>query len=38
MQHYGIEGTLRVSLAFYNTKEEIDYLCEAIQRVKTMFT
>jgi cysteine desulfurase / selenocysteine lyase len=37
MQHYGIEGTLRVSLAFYNTKEEIDYLCEAVQRVKTMF-
>jgi cysteine desulfurase/selenocysteine lyase len=37
MQHYGIEGTLRASLAFYNTKEEIDYLCAAVQQVKTMF-
>jgi cysteine desulfurase/selenocysteine lyase len=37
MQHYGIEGTLRISLAFYNTREEIDYLCEAIKQVKTMF-
>jgi cysteine desulfurase / selenocysteine lyase len=37
MQHFGIEGTLRASLAFYNTKAEIDYLCEAIERVKTMF-
>lgn len=38
MQHYGIEGTLRVSLAMYNTKEEIDYLCTAIGQVKSMFT
>jgi cysteine desulfurase/selenocysteine lyase len=38
MQHYGIDGTLRVSMAFYNTKEEIDYLCNAILRVKTMFS
>jgi cysteine desulfurase/selenocysteine lyase len=38
MQHYGIEGTLRASLAFYNTKEEIDYLCNAILRVQNMFS
>jgi len=38
MQHYNIDGTLRVSLSLYNTKEEIDYLCKAIQQVKTMFT
>jgi cysteine desulfurase/selenocysteine lyase len=37
MQHYGIEGTMRVSMAFYNTKEEIDYLCEAILKLKKMF-
>jgi len=37
-QHYGIDGTLRASLALYNTKEEIDYLCTAIHQVKKMFT
>ena len=37
MQHYGIEGTVRVSLAMYNTKEEIDYLCDGLERVKLMF-
>ncbi|MGD2034816.1 MAG: cysteine desulfurase [Bacteroidales bacterium] len=38
MQHFNIDGTLRASIAFYNTKEEIDYLCKAIEQVKTMFT
>lgn len=37
-QHFGIDGSLRASLAFYNTKEEIDYLCQAIDQVKTMFS
>lgn len=37
MQHYGIDGTIRASLAFYNTKEEIDYLCQGLKQVKTMF-
>jgi cysteine desulfurase/selenocysteine lyase len=32
-----IPGTIRASLAFYNTREEIDSLVEAINRVKTMF-
>jgi cysteine desulfurase/selenocysteine lyase len=36
-QHFGIDGTLRASVALYNTKEEFDYLCKAIQQVKTMF-
>jgi cysteine desulfurase/selenocysteine lyase len=36
-QHYGIDGTLRASIAMYNTKEEFDYLCKAIQQVKSMF-
>ena len=32
MQHYGIEGTIRVSLGIYNTKEEIDVLTETIRK------
>jgi cysteine desulfurase/selenocysteine lyase len=35
--HFNIDGTLRASLALYNTKEEIDYLCTAILQVKKMF-
>jgi cysteine desulfurase/selenocysteine lyase len=38
MQHFNIDGTLRVSLGMYNTKEEIDYLCKAIGQVKSMFS
>ena len=37
MQHYGIDGTIRASLALYNTAEEIDALVEAVKKVKTMF-
>ena len=37
MQRFNIEGTIRASFAFYNTKEEIDKLCEAITTVKQMF-
>jgi cysteine desulfurase / selenocysteine lyase len=37
MQHYGIEGTVRASLALYNTQEELDALVEAVKNVKTMF-
>jgi cysteine desulfurase/selenocysteine lyase len=37
MDHYGIEGTVRASLCFYNTKEEIDTLAEGIEKVKGMF-
>jgi len=37
MQHYGIEGTIRASLAMYNTADELDLLVRAIQKVKTMF-
>lgn len=38
MDSYGIPGTIRVSLAMYNTKEEIDRLVEGIQQVIKMFT
>lgn len=37
MERYGIEGTVRASLCFYNTKEEIDILTEGIEKVKSMF-
>lgn len=33
----GIEGTVRASFAFYNTKAEIDALAEGIEKVKSMF-
>ncbi|MDR2949693.1 MAG: cysteine desulfurase [Prevotella sp.] len=37
MEELGIEGTVRISLAFYNTKEEIDQLVAGIKRVASMF-
>jgi len=37
MQHFGIGGTIRASLALYNTVEEIDALVEGVKKVKTMF-
>ncbi len=36
MQHFGIEGTMRASLAMYNTRSEIDRLVEGLQTVKNM--
>jgi cysteine desulfurase/selenocysteine lyase len=37
MEHYGIEGTVRASLCFYNTIEEIDALGTGIEKVISMF-
>ena len=37
MHLLGIEGTVRASLAFYNTKEEIDILTAGIEQVSRMF-
>lgn len=37
MDRYKIPGTIRASLAFYNTEEEIDVLIAAIEKVKEMF-
>jgi cysteine desulfurase/selenocysteine lyase len=37
MRRFGIEGTVRVSMCFYNTNEEIDILAEGIEKVKSMF-
>lgn len=36
MQHFGITGTARISFAFYNTIEEIDYFIVALQKVISM--
>lgn len=38
MQFYNIPGTIRASFAFYNTKEEIDCMIEALQRAKMMLS
>lgn len=37
MQHYGVTGMVRASLAMYNTEKEIDILCEGIKKVGKMF-
>ncbi len=37
MDRYGVEGTVRASMCFYNTREEIDTLFEGLIRVKSMF-
>ena len=34
MQRFGVPATARASLAFYNTKEEIDILVKAIKRAR----
>lgn len=37
MDHYNISGTIRASMVFYNTFEEIDMLVYALERVRKMF-
>ena len=37
MNFFGIEGTIRASLAMYNTREDCDRLIEAIVKAKQMF-
>jgi cysteine desulfurase/selenocysteine lyase len=38
MTRFGIEGTVRVSMCFYNTTEEIDVLGTGIEKVISMFS
>ncbi|PKB66207.1 MAG: cysteine sulfinate desulfinase [SAR202 cluster bacterium Io17-Chloro-G4] len=38
MDRYGIAATARASLAFYNTREDLDALAEAIDRVIEVFS
>ncbi|NOR75103.1 MAG: SufS family cysteine desulfurase [Draconibacterium sp.] len=37
MQHYNIQGTVRISFGMYNTKEEIDAFITALNKVRIMF-
>ena len=38
MKELGVEGTARVSFAFYNTKEEIDTFVKGVVRIVSMFS
>ena len=38
MNFFCIPGTIRASFAFYNTKEEIDLMIEAVKKAKTMLS
>ncbi|MEN8201818.1 MAG: SufS family cysteine desulfurase [Bacteroidota bacterium] len=38
MDHFGISGTIRASLVFYNTKEEINRLAEGIEQCIRMLS
>ena len=37
MDYFGIDGTIRASLSFYNTEQEVDKLVEGIKKVKELF-
>ena len=37
MKRLGVDGTVRASFSFYNTKEEVDVLVAAVKRVASMF-
>ena len=37
MRQLGVDGTVRASFAFYNTKEEVDLLVKGILRIVKMF-
>lgn len=38
MDFYKIPGTARASLAFYNTKEEVDFFVKAVKKAKSMLS
>ncbi|MEA9413747.1 cysteine desulfurase [Flavobacterium sp. PL02] len=38
MNYFEIPGTVRASFSFYNTKEEIDLMVEAVKKAKTMLS
>ena len=38
MDRFGIDGTVRASICFYNTTEEIDSLAAGIEKVISMFS
>jgi cysteine desulfurase/selenocysteine lyase len=38
MDRFGIDGTIRASFCFYNTREEVDILAEGVKKVIEMFS
>jgi cysteine desulfurase/selenocysteine lyase len=38
MDHFGISGTIRASLVFYNTREEVDQLVRGIEKTVQMLS
>jgi cysteine desulfurase/selenocysteine lyase len=38
LKFFGIDGTVRASLTFYNTFEEIDYFIESLKKIKELFS
>jgi cysteine desulfurase/selenocysteine lyase len=38
MDRYNIDGTIRASFALYNTMEEVDTLCRAVEKARLMFS
>jgi cysteine desulfurase/selenocysteine lyase len=36
LEQYNIEGTIRASMVFYNTFEEVDYFVDAVKKAKMM--
>ena len=38
MHRFGIPGTVRASFAFYNTKDEIDRMVDALKKTRDMLT
>jgi len=37
MQYFGISGTSRASLAFYNNRDDVDRLIAALGKAKAIF-
>ncbi|NIS02438.1 MAG: aminotransferase class V-fold PLP-dependent enzyme, partial [Gemmatimonadetes bacterium] len=37
MERYGVPATARASIAMYNTRDEIDVLVRALERVRQVF-
>ena len=37
IKHFNLPATARASFAFYNTKEEIDYFVESLEKAREMF-
>ena len=37
MEHFGVPGTARASLAFYNTPEEVDQFFEGLKKLQRLF-